>query len=69
MLKNQQNYIKVRGIRGYIWFIMDAAKRSVIGYRISSERDVGACILAKPLFFILYVPVKHSDFHTTVPVT
>ena len=25
-------YIKVRGIKSYIWFIMDAAKRSIIGY-------------------------------------
>ncbi len=54
MLKNQQNYIKVRSIRGCIWFIMDAAKRSVIGYRISSERDVGACIPAKQLFSSYY---------------
>ncbi len=46
-----ETYIKVRGIRGYIWFIMDAAKRSIIGYRISSERDVGACILAMRMAF------------------
>jgi transposase InsO family protein len=30
---------------------MDAAKRSIIGYRISSERDVGACILAMRMAF------------------
>ena len=46
-----ETYIKVRGIIGYIWFIMDAAKRSIIGYRISSERDVGACILAMRMAF------------------
>ena len=46
-----ETYIKVRGIRGYIWFIMDAVKRSIIGYRISSERDVGACILAMRMAF------------------
>ena len=28
-----ETYIKVRGFRGYIWFIVDAAKRSIIGYR------------------------------------
>ena len=46
-----ETYIKVRGIRGYMWFIMDAAKRSIIGYRISSERDVVACILAMRMAF------------------
>ena len=46
-----ETYIKIRGIRAYIWFIMDAAKRSIIGYRISSERDVGACIMAMRMAF------------------
>lgn len=27
-----ETYIKVRGIKAYIWFIMDAASRSIIGY-------------------------------------
>ncbi len=30
-----ETYIKIHGIKGYIWFIMDAAKRSIIGYQIS----------------------------------
>lgn len=46
-----ETYIKVKGIRGYIWFIMDALKRSIIGYRISCERDVGSCILAMRMTF------------------
>ena len=46
-----ETYIKVKGIRGYIWFIMDAVKRSIIGYRISCERDVGSCILAMRMAF------------------
>ena len=46
-----ETYIKVHGVRGYIWFIMDAVKRSIIGYRISSERDVGACILTMRMAF------------------
>lgn len=41
-----ETYIKVRGIKGYIWFIMDAASKSVIGYQVSSGRSVGPCILA-----------------------
>lgn len=46
-----ETYIKIRGVKGYIWFIMDAAKRSIIGYRISQDRDVGACILAIRMAF------------------
>lgn len=30
-----ETYIKVRGIKGYIWFIMDAASRSILGYQVS----------------------------------
>ena len=36
-----ETYIKVRGIKGFIWFIMDAASRSIIGYQISDNRGVG----------------------------
>ena len=46
-----ETYIKIRGIKAFVWFIMDAASRSIIGYRISSERDVGACILAMRMAF------------------
>ena len=46
-----ETYIKIRGVRAYIWFIMDVAKRSIVGYRISTERDVGACILAMRMAF------------------
>ena len=41
-----ETYIKVRGIKGYIWFIMDAASRSILGYQVSDNRSVGPCILA-----------------------
>lgn len=41
-----ETYIKVRGIKSYIWFIMDAASRSIIGYQVSDNRSVGPCILA-----------------------
>ena len=46
-----ETYIKIRGIKGYIWFIMDAAKRSIIGYQISNNRGVGPCILAMRMAF------------------
>ena len=46
-----KTYIKIRGIKGYIWFIMDAAKRSIIGYRISDNRGVGPCIMSMRMAF------------------
>ena len=41
-----ETYIKVRGIKAYVWFIMDAVSRSILGYRVSMDRTVGPCILA-----------------------
>lgn len=57
-----ETYIKIRGVKGYIWFIMDAAKRSIIGYRISQERDVGACILAMRMAFTHFKKIP-ENFH------
>lgn len=41
-----ETYIKIRGVKGYVWLIMDAVKRSILGYQISDNRGVGPCILA-----------------------
>ncbi len=38
-------------IKAYIWFIMDAASRSIIGYQVSDNRSVGPCILAMRMAF------------------
>lgn len=46
VLTADETYIKVRGIKAYIWFIMDAVNRSIIGYQVSDNRSVGPCILA-----------------------
>ena len=46
-----ETYIKIRGIKTYIWFIMDVAKRSIIGYQVSDNRGVGPCILAMRMAF------------------
>ena len=45
-LVGDETYIKVRGLKGFVWFIMDAASRSILGYRVSADRGVGACIMA-----------------------
>jgi transposase-like protein len=46
-----EKYIKVKGKKGFVWFIMDALSRSIIGYRVSDNRAVGACILAMRMAF------------------
>ena len=46
-----ETYVKVRGIKGYVWFIMDAVSRSIIGYQVSDNRSVGPCILAMRMAF------------------
>ena len=51
VLTADETYIKVRGIKAYIWFIMDAVSRSMIGYQVSDNRSVGPCILAMRMAF------------------
>ena len=46
-----ETYIKVRGMKGYIWFILNAATRAVIGYQVSDNRGVGPCIMAMRMAF------------------
>ena len=46
-----ETYIKIRGIKTYIWFIMDDAKRSIIVYQVSDNRGVGPYILAMRMAF------------------
>ena len=50
-MKADETYIKVRGIKGYIWFIMNAATRVIIGYQVSDNRGVGPCIMAMRMAF------------------
>ena len=46
-----ETYIKVHGQKGYVWLIVDAVSRAVIGYRVSDNRGVGTCILAMRMAF------------------
>ena len=46
-----ETYIKIRGIKTYIWLIMNAASRSIIGYQVSDNRGIGPCILAMRMAF------------------
>ncbi|MCX7921747.1 MAG: DDE-type integrase/transposase/recombinase [Clostridia bacterium] len=50
-LAADETYTKVKGIRSYVWFVMDAVKKSILGYQTSSTRDIGPCILAMRMAF------------------
>lgn len=51
LLAADETYIKVRGVKGYVWLIMDAAKRSIIGYTVSDSRTVEPCIITMRMAF------------------
>ena len=46
-----ETYIKVRGMKSFVWFVIDAASRSILGYQVSDNRSVGPCILAMRMAF------------------
>ena len=50
-LAADETYVKVKGVKHYVWFIMDALKKSILGYQVSGTRDVGPCILAMRMAF------------------
>lgn len=51
ILTADETYIKIRGIKTYVWLIMNAATRSILGYQVSDNRGVGSCILAMRMAF------------------
>lgn len=51
ILSADETYIKKLGIKHYVWFIMDACKKSIIGYQVSDTRSTGPCILAMRMAF------------------
>ena len=50
-LAADETYIKIKGIKGYLWLIMDTVSRSILGYQVSKSRDVGPCILTMRMAF------------------
>ena len=50
-LAADETYTKVKGSKRYVWFIIDAIKKSIIGYRSSDSRDTIPCILAMRMAF------------------
>lgn len=50
-LSADETYTKVKGSKRYVWFIIDAIKKSILGYRSSDSRDTVPCILAMRMAF------------------
>jgi len=46
-----ETYTKVKDVRQYVWFVMDAIKKSILGYQVSYTRDTGYCILTMRMAF------------------
>lgn len=51
ILSADETYIKVKGLKHYVWIIMDACKKSILGYQVSDTRATGPCILAMRMAF------------------
>lgn len=53
-LAGDETYTKVKGKRQYVWLVMDAIKKSILGYQVSYTRDTGPCILTMRMAFDKY---------------
>ncbi|WP_461207905.1 IS6 family transposase [Clostridium sp. DL1XJH146] len=51
ILSADETYIKMKGVKHYVWIVMDACKKSILGYQVSDTRAVGPCILAMRMAF------------------
>lgn len=38
-LAADETYIKIKGVKSYVWLIMDKISRSILGYQVSTSRD------------------------------
>lgn len=45
-LAADETYVKVKGVKHYVWFVMDAIKKSIIGYSVSNTRTLEPCMVA-----------------------
>ena len=50
-LAADETYIKIKGVKSYVWLIMDKVSRSILGYQVSTSRGVGPCILTMRMAF------------------
>ena len=54
-----ETYIKAKGIKHYVLIIIDACKKSILGYQVSDTRAVHPCILAMRMSFDKYKSIAN----------
>lgn len=66
MLSTDETYIKVKGIKHYVWIIMDAYKMSILNYKLSDKIATHSYILVMhmPLDKFKNFPEKALNFIT-----
>ncbi len=50
-LAADETYVKVKGVTHYVWIIMDAIKKSILGYSVSETRTLEPCLHAMKMAF------------------
>lgn len=57
-------YAKIKGVKSYVWLIMDKVSQSILGYQVFTFSDVGPCILTMRIAFDTFkkFPVKALKF-------
>lgn len=50
-LAADETYVKIKGVTHYVWFVMDALKKSILAYQVSNTRSIGPCILTMRMAF------------------
>nr|WP_242984070.1 hypothetical protein [Clostridium putrefaciens] len=71
-LAADETYTKVKGKTQYIWLVMDAIKKSILGYQASFTRDTVPCILTMRMAFdkfkefagILLMVIRHTSLRS-----
>ncbi len=54
-LAADETYVKVKGVKHYVWFVMDVIKKSILGYSVSDTRTLEPCLRAMKMAFDKFV--------------
>ena len=53
ILSTDESYIKLKGIKLYVWIVMDDCKKYILGYQVSDTRATSSCILAMRMTLLI----------------
>jgi len=65
-LAADETYVKIRGVKHYVWFVMDAIKKSILGYAVSNTRTLEPCMLALRRAFSHFTKFPAKALNLTV---